>query len=43
MARNAGARITEVDASHVSMVSHPQVVVEVIEEALQEVGLLQPA
>jgi pimeloyl-ACP methyl ester carboxylesterase len=43
MAGNAGARITEVDASHVSMVSHPQLVVEVIEEALQEVGLLQPA
>jgi pimeloyl-ACP methyl ester carboxylesterase len=43
MAQNAGARITEVDASHVSMVSHPQVVVAVIEEALQEVGLLQPA
>jgi len=43
MAKNAGARITEVDASHVSMVSHPQIVVEVIEEALQEVGRLQPA
>lgn len=43
MAKAAGARITEVDASHVSMVSHPQIVVEVIEEALQEVGLLQPA
>ena len=43
MANNAGARITEVDASHVSMVSHPQIVVEVIEEALQEIGLLQPA
>jgi pimeloyl-ACP methyl ester carboxylesterase len=43
MAEHAGARITEIDASHVSMVSHPQVVVEVIEGALQEVGLLQPA
>jgi hypothetical protein len=43
MAQHAGARITEIDASHVSMVSHPQIVVEVIEEALQEVGLLQPA
>jgi pimeloyl-ACP methyl ester carboxylesterase len=43
MARNAGARITEVDASHVSMISHPQIVVDVIEEALQDVGLLQPA
>jgi pimeloyl-ACP methyl ester carboxylesterase len=43
MAEHAGARITEVDASHVSMVSHPQVVVEVIEEALKEVEQLQPA
>ena len=43
MAQHAGARITEIDASHVSMVSHPPTVVEVIEEALQEVGLLQPA
>lgn len=41
MAEHAGARITEVDASHVSMVSRPDVVVEVIEEVLQEV--LQPA
>jgi pimeloyl-ACP methyl ester carboxylesterase len=43
MAENAGARITEIDASHVSMVSHPEVVVEVIEQALREVGELQPA
>ena len=43
MASNAGAQITEVDASHVSMVSHPDVVVEVIEKALREVGELQPA
>jgi pimeloyl-ACP methyl ester carboxylesterase len=43
MAEHAGARITEVDASHVSMVSHPDVVVEVIEQALREVGELQPA
>ena len=43
MAENAGARITEIDASHVSMVSHPDVVVEVIEQALREVGALQPA
>jgi pimeloyl-ACP methyl ester carboxylesterase len=43
MAKRAGARITEVDASHVSMVSHPQIVVEIIEEALQEIGQLQPA
>jgi pimeloyl-ACP methyl ester carboxylesterase len=43
MAEHAGARITEVDASHVSMVSHPDVVVKVIEEALSEIGALQPA
>ena len=43
MAENAGARITEIDASHVSMISHPDVVVEVIEQALSEVGELQPA
>ena len=43
MATRAGARVTEVDASHVSMVSQPQIVVEVIEEALQEIGQLQPA
>jgi pimeloyl-ACP methyl ester carboxylesterase len=43
MAERAGARITEVDASHVSMVSHPEVVVEIIEQALREVGELQPA
>ncbi len=43
MASNAGAQITEVDASHVSMISHPDVVVEVIEKALREVGELQPA
>jgi pimeloyl-ACP methyl ester carboxylesterase len=43
MAEHAGARITEVDASHVSMISHPDVVVDVIEEALQAVGELQPA
>jgi pimeloyl-ACP methyl ester carboxylesterase len=43
MANNAGARIAEVDASHVSMVSRPDVVVTVIEEVLREVGELQPA
>jgi len=43
MAEHAGARITEIDASHVSMVSHPDVVVEVIEQAIREVGELQPA
>ncbi len=43
MAANAGARVTEVDASHVSMVSRPDVVVEVIEQVVREVGQLQPA
>jgi pimeloyl-ACP methyl ester carboxylesterase len=43
MAENAGARITEVDASHVSMVSRPDVVVTVIQQALEEIGSLQPA
>ena len=43
MAEHAGARITEVDASHVSMISHPDVVVQVIEQVLQEIGALQPA
>src|SRR6188768_407914 len=38
MAEHAGARITEVDASHVSMVSHPDVVVEVIEQALRSIA-----
>jgi pimeloyl-ACP methyl ester carboxylesterase len=43
MAEHAGARITEVDASHVSMVSRPDVVVEVIGQVLGEIGALQPA
>ena len=43
MAERAGAKITEIDASHVSMISHPDVVVDVIEQALREVGELQPA
>lgn len=43
MAENAGAQITEIDASHVSMISHPDTVVDVIEQALREVGELQPA
>jgi pimeloyl-ACP methyl ester carboxylesterase len=43
MAENAGAKITEIDASHVSMISHPDLVVEVIEQVLREVGELQPA
>lgn len=43
MAEHAGATITEIDASHVSMISHPDAVVEVINRALREVGELQPA
>ena len=43
MAQHAGAKVREVDASHVSMVSRPDVVVEVIEAVLREVGELQPA
>jgi pimeloyl-ACP methyl ester carboxylesterase len=43
MAEHAGVPFTEIDASHVSMISHPDVVVEMIEKALREVGELQPA
>jgi len=43
MAEHAGVQVTEVDASHVSMISHPEVVVEVIEKALGAVRELQPA
>jgi pimeloyl-ACP methyl ester carboxylesterase len=38
MAERAGARITEVDASHVVMVSQPQAVADVILEALAAAG-----
>jgi pimeloyl-ACP methyl ester carboxylesterase len=38
MAQRAGATITEVDGSHVIMVSQPQVVTDVILEALAAVG-----
>ena len=37
-AERAGATITEVDGSHVIMVSQPQVVTEVIESAMAKVG-----
>jgi hypothetical protein len=37
MAERAGATIREVDASHVVMVSQPQVVTEVILEAIAAV------
>jgi pimeloyl-ACP methyl ester carboxylesterase len=43
MAEHAGAKITEIDASHVSMISHPDAVIEVIQQALEAVGELQPA
>ena len=43
MAEHAGAQVTEIDASHVSMVSHPDAIVEVIGQALRSVGELQPA
>jgi pimeloyl-ACP methyl ester carboxylesterase len=42
MAERAGAKITEIDASHVSMISHPDVVVDIIQQALQTIGQLQP-
>jgi hypothetical protein len=38
MAERAGAKITEVDASHVVMVSQPEAVTEVILEAVEAVG-----
>ena len=37
MARRAGAKITEVVASHVPMISHPDVVTDVVRTALQSV------
>ena len=43
MAEHAGVQVTEIDASHVSMVSHPDAIVEVIEQAVRSVGELQPA
>src|SRR5262249_44893446 len=43
MAERAGAKVTEIDASHVSMISHPDAVVDVIQQAVQSVGELQPA
>ena len=38
MAERAGAKITEVDGSHVIMISQPQVVADVIEAAIGKVG-----
>jgi pimeloyl-ACP methyl ester carboxylesterase len=38
MARRAGAQITEVDASHVAMISHPDVVTGVVRDALRSVA-----
>ena len=38
MAQRAGARITEVDSSHIPMVSHPDVVADVVRTAWQAVS-----
>jgi hypothetical protein len=38
MAERAGAKVTEVEGSHVIMVSQPQVVTDVILDAVAEVG-----
>ena len=38
MAKRAGARITEADAGHLSMISRPETVVGVIEDAARAVG-----
>jgi pimeloyl-ACP methyl ester carboxylesterase len=38
MARRAGAKITEVEASHVVMISHPDEVTDVVRMALQAVA-----
>lgn len=38
MAKRAGAQITEVTASHVAMISQPDIVTDVIMKALQSVG-----
>jgi pimeloyl-ACP methyl ester carboxylesterase len=43
MAEHAGAKITEVAASHVSMLSHPDEIVDVIENALRAVSEPVPA
>jgi hypothetical protein len=37
MAQRAGAKITELEGSHVIMISQPQAVTDVILEALSEV------
>jgi len=34
MAKHIGAHTVEIDSSHVSFISHPQVVVHLIEEAV---------
>jgi hypothetical protein len=38
MAQRAGADITEVEGSHVIMISQPQAVAEVIETVIAKVG-----
>jgi pimeloyl-ACP methyl ester carboxylesterase len=42
MAQRAGATITEVQGSHVFMIGQPQVVVDVILQAMQQVGAGRP-
>ena len=34
----AGAEITQVDGSHVTMISNPEIVVDVIQSAISKVG-----
>jgi pimeloyl-ACP methyl ester carboxylesterase len=43
MAERAGAKITELEGSHVIMISQPQAVTDVILEALAAVGSREPA
>jgi hypothetical protein len=38
MAQRAGAKVTEVEASHVVMISHPDVVADVVRTAYQAVS-----
>jgi len=38
MAKRAGAEITEVDGSHVIMISHPRAVTDAIKAAIAKLG-----
>jgi hypothetical protein len=42
MAQRAGAEITEVEGSHVIMISNPEVVIDVILSAVDAVSAAQP-